>query len=151
MQMINPTLKELKSSAKSKGIKEYYKMNKPQLYEVLKIEPKKREGPKKCPHDKLKYRCHECGGGGICMHNKVRYLCKICDGKGICVHRRQKFFCKDCGGSQICEHKKQRSECVNCGGSQICVHNKQKSNCKTCRKVSNLNIELKDMGQLLCD
>ena len=29
-------------------------------------------------HDKLKYTCIECKGGGICMHEKQKLRCKIC-------------------------------------------------------------------------
>ena len=32
----------------------------------------------KCPHNRQKYFCKECGGGGICPHNRLKSKCKIC-------------------------------------------------------------------------
>ena len=46
--------------------------------------PRKAKKRKKCPHNRERYRCKDCGGSSICPHNRV------------------KSQCKDCGGSQIC-------------------------------------------------
>jgi len=53
----------------------------------------------KCPHDKRKSRCVECGGSEICEHGKERSKCVECKGSYICEHNRQinqcKYCCKD--------------------------------------------------------
>lgn len=67
-----------------------------------------------------------------CPHNRQKRDCKDCGGKGICEHSRKKRDCKDCDGSQICKHNKRKRVCKDCGGSQICEHNKRKSRCKDC-------------------
>ena len=69
---------------------------------------------KKCPHEKQKDYCKECGGSQICPHGKV------------------KAWCKECGGSQICPHGREKAKCKECGGSGICPHGKQKATCKPC-------------------
>ena len=58
-------------------------------------EPKKR-GASLCPHNRVKSRCKDCGGGSICPHN------------------RRKSQCKDCGGSSICPHDRRKSQCQLC-------------------------------------
>jgi hypothetical protein len=85
-----------------------------------------------CEHNKLKYRCKECGGSQICIHDKNRAVCKECKGIGLCQHNRQKSRCKECGGSQICEHNNVKCVCKECGGSQICEHKRLKHQCKEC-------------------
>jgi hypothetical protein len=50
----------------------------------------------KCPHNRRKTTCKECGGASICSHNRI------------------KSQCKECGGSQICHHLKIRSKCYEC-------------------------------------
>ena len=52
--------------------------------------------PKKCPHNRFKPYCKECGGSTFCPHGK------------------RKSHCKECGGSQICEHRKIKSRCKEC-------------------------------------
>ena len=86
----------------------------------------------KCPHNRQKSRCRECGGSQICPHKRRRSTCKICGGSQICEHNRRRPECKECGGSSICEHNRVRSQCKECGGSSICEHNRQKSTCKEC-------------------
>lgn len=56
----------------------------------------KKKLDRKCFHDKNKYWCKECGGGGICVHNKSKYWCKECGGSGICPHGKRKDCCADC-------------------------------------------------------
>ena len=86
----------------------------------------------KCPHNKQRSRCVECGGSGICEHRKQRRQCKECRGSGICEHRKRRSGCRECGGSGFCEHGKERSRCVECGGSGICEHMKQRRQCSIC-------------------
>ena len=41
----------------------------------------------KCPHNRRKSRCYECGkGSSICSHNRIKYNCKECGGNNICKH-----------------------------------------------------------------
>jgi hypothetical protein len=91
-----------------------------------------KKGPAKCPHNRQKSRCKECGGASICEHNRQRSQCKECGGASICEHNRRRSRCKECGGSGICEHNRQRSMCKPCGGAGICEHNRQRSQCKQC-------------------
>ena len=32
----------------------------------------------KCPHNKIKSQCLECGGSAFCVHKKRKYDCNIC-------------------------------------------------------------------------
>jgi len=91
---------------------------------------------KKCPHNRQKSTCKECGGASICEHNRRRSTCKECGGASICEHNRQKSKCKECGGASICEHNRQKSICKECGGASICEHNRQKIQCKECGGAS---------------
>jgi hypothetical protein len=100
----------------------------------------------KCPHNRQRSQCKECGGAGICEHNRERSKCKqyggasICEHNHrrikckqcICKHNRQRSVCKQCGGASICEHNRQRSKCKPCGGASICEHNRRRSQCKQC-------------------
>ncbi|XP_057290122.1 zinc finger protein 34-like [Hydractinia symbiolongicarpus] len=104
----------------------------------------------KCPHDRIRCHCKECGGGSICPqqrlrskckesgrsqicpHQRQRSHCKECRGSQICPYQRDRSYCKDCGGSQICPHQRQRSQCKECGGSKICTHQRQRAFCKDC-------------------
>ena len=88
---------------------------------------------KKCPHNKRKNRCINCGGKGICIHNRIRYQCKECRGSQICEHNKFRSQCKECGGSKICKHNIQKSHCKECRGSNICEHEKGKDICRKCR------------------
>ena len=86
----------------------------------------------KCPHNKFKSKCIDCGGGSICEHKKRKIYCKECGGTAICEHNRIKYSCKECKGSAICEHNKRKRLCIECKGSGICIHNKRNDNCKIC-------------------
>jgi hypothetical protein len=86
----------------------------------------------KCPHNKAKSKCKDCGGGSFCEHGKQRVRCKNCGGKGICEHGREKYHCKECGGSGICEHGKYKSRCKECKGVSMCNHGRRKYRCKDC-------------------
>lgn len=86
----------------------------------------------KCPHNRYKTNCIDCGGGSICQHKKQKIYCKDCGGNAICEHNRVKYSCKDCKGSNICEHNKRKRLCVECKGSGICIHNKRQNSCKIC-------------------
>lgn len=87
---------------------------------------------KKCPHNKRKSICKQCGGGSLCSHNRIRTTCKQCGGGSLCIHNRIRSKCVDCGGGNICPHNKQRSICKKCKGGFICSHNKEKNRCKIC-------------------
>ena len=50
----------------------------------------------KCPHNKRKSQCKECGGSQICEHNRTKTTCKECGGSEICEHQKQKRACKQC-------------------------------------------------------
>ena len=56
---------------------------------------------KKCPHNREKHLCRECGGASICEHDRRRSTCKSCGGSAICEHSRVRSSCKVCGGSSI--------------------------------------------------
>lgn len=86
----------------------------------------------KCPHNKLKTKCIDCGGGSTCIHKKQKIYCKECGGNAICQHNRIKYSCKDCKGTAICEHQKRKRLCLLCNGSGICIHDIRKENCKFC-------------------
>ncbi len=91
-----------------------------------------KKGGGKCPHNRQRSHCKECGGVGICEHNRQRHKCKQCGGASICEHNRLRIRCKECGGSSICEHNRMRSSCKECGGASICEHNRIKNSCKEC-------------------
>jgi hypothetical protein len=104
----------------------------------------------KCPHNREKSHCKECGGVGICEHNKRKKDCKECGGSQICEHQRVRSTCKECGGSQICEHNRRIMICKECGGSGICEHNKRKTQCKQCSPLQVLiNIQRKSLQRVL--
>ena len=92
----------------------------------------------KCPHNRYKTNCIDCGGGSICQHKKQKIYCKDCGGNAICEHNRVKYSCKDCKGSSICEHNKRKRLCIECKGSGICIHNRQGDKCKFCNLNSYL-------------
>ena len=86
----------------------------------------------RCPHNRERYRCKECGGASICEHNRQRSKCKECGGASICEHHRIRSRCKECGGAGICQHNRIRSRCKECGGSSICQHARIRSQCRDC-------------------
>jgi hypothetical protein len=91
---------------------------------------------RRCPHNRVRYKCNECDGAGICEHGRQRHTCKECGGASICEHGRQHSQCKECGGASICEHGRQRSRCKECGGASICEHGRQRTQCKDCGGAS---------------
>jgi hypothetical protein len=95
-----------------------------------------KKGRAKCPHNREKSKCTNCGGASICEHNRRRSECKPCGGSSICEHNRIRSKCKPCGGASICEHNRIRSGCKQCGGSSICEHNREKSKCTDCGGAS---------------
>jgi len=52
--------------------------------------------PKKCQHNKVKYTCIECEGGGICDHKVNRAHCNQCEGSAIFHHGKDKYQCRAC-------------------------------------------------------
>jgi len=50
----------------------------------------------KCPHDRQKSKCRDCGGTEICIHNNHKSYCKECGGSQICIHKKQRCICKTC-------------------------------------------------------
>ena len=84
----------------------------------------------RCPHDKYKYSCKDCGPR--CPHDKKKCHCMVCSPQNYCAHGRQKGYCAECGGKYICQHGKQTAQCKGCKGSQICLHNKFRSYCQEC-------------------
>jgi|SRR6266404_2568500 len=44
----------------------------------------------KCPHEKEKSRCRDCGGGSFCLHGIIRGTCSLCDPEKVLVrYQRQ--------------------------------------------------------------
>ncbi len=74
-------------------------------------------GQKLCPHDRLKTRCKDCGGGSLCEHGVNRSEGQKCGG-ALCEHDRRRTLCKDCGGGSLCEHDRRRTICKDCGGGR---------------------------------
>jgi hypothetical protein len=96
----------------------------------------RRKEPSKCPHNRRRAQCKECGGSSICPHQRRRSQCKDCGGASICSHQRIRSTCKECGGASICPHQRQRSLCKECGGTSICPHQRRRSQCKECGGAS---------------
>jgi hypothetical protein len=57
--------------------------------------PKKQRS--KCPHQRQRSKCKECGGSSLCPHQRERSKCKECGGSSLCQHQRQRSRCKECG------------------------------------------------------
>jgi hypothetical protein len=74
---------------------------------------------KPCKHQKNKYNCKKCKGGGICKHNIHRAYCKDCHGSQVCKHKKFKGFCKRCNSKNICKHDRHKWQCKECGGLVI--------------------------------
>jgi len=86
----------------------------------------------RCPHNRRKDRCKECGGASICEHQRQKSKCKECGGKGLCIHHREKSQCRECGGKGFCKHERRKNECKECGGVGICEHHRIRSQCRDC-------------------
>ena len=154
------TISDLKSMAKGKNIKGYYRMNKVTLYLKLRdgmnefdrfkfdwhmdnktlcksleisLKNDSNESKENWANLNKRYLCeHE---RAICEHGKQKYYCKIYVGSAICQHKRRRYLCKECHGKGICEHGKQRPFCYSCGGAMICKHGRRKDFCKECWKL----------------
>jgi len=70
---------------------EYYKHCKECI-----IYGKKNREKNKCEHNRVKYRCKDCGGNGICEHGERTTRCLICGGCEKCIHQVIKKTCKYC-------------------------------------------------------
>ena len=75
----------------------------------------------KCPHDKRKAQCRECGGSSFCEHGKQKTHCRECGGSSFCLHGKWKATCRECGGSALCEHDKRKAECHVCSPHKMCT------------------------------
>ena len=147
------TIADLKSMAKEKNIKGYYRMNKVTLYlklcdgmnefdrfkfdwhpdnktlrKILEISLKNDSNESKENWVNLNRRY-------LCVHERYKYSCRLCKGKAICEHGKQKYYCKICVGSAICQHKRRRYLCKECHGKGICEHGKQRPFCYSCGGV----------------
>ena len=82
------------------------------------------------------------GPNPICIHNRRRFLCVECKGGGICFDEthndtpRRKDRCKMCNGNSICPHGSEKNNCVPCGGVSICEHGKRRRRCPICNPNS---------------
>jgi hypothetical protein len=77
----------------------------------------------KCPHNRQKTQCIDCGGSGLCCHSRPKHLCKDCEGAvGICEHNRVRTKCKDCHGTAVCIHHREAYFCIDCNGNGVCIH-----------------------------
>ena len=152
-QRFEYTISDLKSMAKEKNIKGYYRMDKVTLY--LKLRDVMNE------FDRLKFDWHidnktlrksleislkndsneskenwvNLNRGYLCVLERYKYSCRLCKGKAICEHGKQKYYCKICLGSAICQHKRRRYLCKEYHGKGICEHGKQRPFCYSCGGV----------------
>lgn len=55
----------------------------------------------KCPHNRKRGHCKECGGSQICPHDRRRSHCKECGGSSICEHDRLRYRCKQCSDNPL--------------------------------------------------
>ena len=65
----------------------------------------------KCPHDRRKGSCRDCGNG-YCTHKRKAHRCSEC-GTGRCPHGRNKYVCRDCG-TGYCHHDRPKYTCRLC-------------------------------------
>lgn len=101
------------------------------------IKAKSREKTK-CPHNRQKSICKECGGAHVCSHGLSKSKCRDCHGSQICEHKKNRSLCKDCKGGAICLHNRQRSLCKDCDGGSICKHKRIVRQCIECNPTSYL-------------
>ena len=59
----------------------------------------KKKSRKKCPHDRQRSRCRDCGGTSICEHGRRRNQCRDCGGTSMCEHGRLRSQCRDRSGA----------------------------------------------------
>jgi hypothetical protein len=115
----------------------------------------------RCPHNRRRAQCKECGGSAICQHEKRKTECKQCAGVApqpntpSVVAKRTGYPLltaiplsqRRVGGKYVdtkgnvgnwngkdlrCDHNRERRYCKECGGSQICQHNRVRAQCKDC-------------------
>jgi hypothetical protein len=60
------------------------------------------KGDEKCPHNRQRSLCKECGGVGIYEHNHIRRTCKICC--GVVEHLRAQPYKKQVQGIRRVGH-----------------------------------------------
>ena len=147
---ITYTISDLKSMAKERNIKSYYRMNKVTLHRKLyndmneidrfklswcmddKTIDKNFEISLKNNSDKSKEDWVNLNKKYLCEHEGYKYSCRLCKGSAICEHGKQKYYCKICIGSAICQHKRRRYLCKECHGKGICEQGKQRPFCYSC-------------------
>ena len=146
------TISDLKSMAKEKNIKGYYRMTKVTLYRKLyndmneidrfkfdwhldaKTLDKSLETSQK-NDNKSKENWANLNKKYLCEHERYKYSCRLYKGNAICEHGKQKYYCKICVGSAICQHNRRRYLCKECHGKGICEHGKQRPFCYSCGGV----------------
>ena len=96
------------------------------MLNIIKTDKEKRKEYNRLYRDKTK-----------CPHNKQRNSCKECGGSSICEHNRRRNNCKECGGSSICSHNKQRNTCKECSPHLVIV-NLQRNNINRIMKLTNI-------------
>ena len=124
------TKSDLKSMAKEKNIKGYYRKNKVTLY--LKL----RDGMNE--FDRFKFYWHmdnntlgkslEISQKNDSNESKENWV--NLNKRYLCEHERYKYSCRLCKGKTICEHGNH-----SCGGVMICKHGRRKDFCKECWKL----------------
>ena len=147
------TISDLKSMAKEKNIKGYYRMHKVTLYLKLcdgmnefdrfkfdwhidnKTLRKSLEISLKNDSNESKENWVNLNRRYLCVHERYKYSCRLCKGKAICELGKQKYYCEICKGSAICQHKRRRYLCKECHGKGICEHGKQRPFCYSCGGV----------------
>eukprot|EP00961_Rhodomonas_salina_P282964 3824179-Rhodomonas_salina.2 len=101
-----------RKGSKPKGLKRTRKVIVPQT-------PDPKPQRSRCPHNRQRSKCVQCGGSGVCEHKHLRTTCLACKDAGT-------------GGSMICDNHIRRAGCKECGGSAICEHGRQKVKCPLC-------------------
>jgi len=51
---------------------------------------------KLCEHNMRKSLCKSCTR---CPHDRLKRTCKDCGGPAICIHKKRKSTCRECGGN----------------------------------------------------
>jgi len=94
----------------------------------------------KCPHDRERYYCKDCGGKGICQHDLVKKQCRECNGKAFCPEpgcNKRKAYCgahAEDPPASVCDcdfGRQRKSRCRQHGGSELCPCDRLRSSCPT--------------------